>query len=304
MNTTPHSSLGSQLAVAHEAELKVNTYDRVAGGLIALLALVGVAVLLMFTLWLTAVLVFDKQSPKIEHFAYAGDSPDELGLDGEMDEPGQEDLEELKEPAIETTLIAVTELVTSQAGALDALEREAVTGLGGLPKGQRRKVGPVDDWDPNVIPPWQRWEIRLTTTDIDSYARQLDFFGIELGAVGGGSSAVQYACNLVKPKPDSKRGNPENEKRMYMTWREGGGGMANLDRQLLARAGIATDRRVVLQFYPTEVEKQLLRLEARAADEKMPSEYLKTVFAVRSAGSGYEFYVVDQTFRPPPDSPH
>ena len=89
-----------------------------------------------------------------------------------------------------------------------------------------------------------------------------------------------------------------------MTWREGGGGMADLDRQLLARAGIATDRRVVLQFYPTNVEKQLLRLEAKAAGEKTPSEYLKTVFAVRSAGSGYEFYVVDQTFRPRPGSPH
>ena len=284
--------------------LKVNTYDRVAGGLIALLALVGVAVLLMFTLWLTAVLVFDKQPPKIEQFAYASDRPDELGLNGEMEEPGQDDLEELKEPAIETTLIAVTDVVTSQADALDSLQREAVAGLGGLPKGRRRKVGPVDGRDPNVIPPWQRWEIRFTTTDIDGYARQLDFFGIELGVVGGGAPKVEYARNLTKPKPDSKRGLPENEKRLYMTWREGGGIMEDLDRQLLARAGIATDRRVVLQFYPTKVERQLLILEAKAADEKTPSEFLKTVFAVRPAGSGYEFHVVEQTFRPPPDSPH
>ncbi len=85
-----------------------------------------------------------------------------------------------------------------------------------------------------------------------------------------------------------------------MTWREGTGMMTDLDRQLLDRAGVATDRRHVLQFYPEDVEERLLALEAEAAGGKTPQEYLKTIFAVRPAGRGYEFYVVRQSFRPAP----
>ncbi|MCU0983058.1 MAG: hypothetical protein MUF25_28185, partial [Pirellulaceae bacterium] len=61
-----------------------------------------------------------------------------------------------------------------------------------------------------------------------------------------------------------------------------------------------TQRRMVLQFYPKETEMKLLRLEAENAKGRDARAFLKTIFGVRPAGSGYEFFVIDQFFRPPP----
>jgi hypothetical protein len=292
MNMTSQTAFGP--------ELKITAYDRVAGMLVALLVVVGIAVLLMFTVWMTAELAWDKPPSTVIGHAYAIGSTEKTGLDGEMEEPGAEDLEAVREPSIEATLTAVSNVVASRAGGFDALEGQALGGVGGVPKGRRRVPGRKDIPIPNVVPPWLRWEIRFTTTDIVTYARQLDFFGIDLGVVGGGSAHVEYARNLTKPKPDRASALPENEKRLYMTWQDGGGTMGDMDRRLLARAGIAADRRIVLQFYPAEVQKQLLILEAMGAGERTPSELLKTVFGVRPAGDGFEFYVVEQSYRPRP----
>jgi hypothetical protein len=279
--------------------LKVTAYDRVAGLLIALLVLSGGAVLLLFTLWMTASLMLGKPPSRIGRFVPVDDTPEEMGLADEMEEPGADDVEPLREPAIEMSLYAITSVVTSRMPALDALEREARSGTGGPPPGGHRQRGPVDRWAPNVIPPWQRWEIRFTTSDIATYAQQLDFFEIELAAAGGGSPVVQYARNLAKPTPDRKRGDPEKENRLYMTWRQDSSTMAEFDRRLLARAGILTDGCSILQFYPAEVEARLLQLEAEAACGRDPREYLKTIFGVRPVGGRYEFCVIEQTFRSP-----
>jgi hypothetical protein len=69
---------------------------------------------------------------------------------------------------------------------------------------------------------------------------------------------------------------------------------------LLGKAGIGTQRRMVLQFYPKETEMKLLRLEAENAKGRDAREFLKTIFGVRPAAGGYEFFVIDQFFRPPP----
>jgi hypothetical protein len=119
--------------------------------------------------------------------------------------------------------------------------------------------------------------------------------------MGGGSPNVEYAYNLAKSKPNRKVGQPDAEKRLYMSWR-GGGPLAAYDKQLLGRAGIKTDRRLVLQFYPKETEMMLLRAEAEAGRGHDPREFLKTVFGVRGVRGGYEFFVMDQFFRPAPRS--
>ena len=66
----------------------------------------------------------------------------------------------------------------------------------------------------DVIPPWERWEIRFSTEGIDIYARQLDHFDIELGALGGGFQTIDYAHNLAQAKPSRRTGKPEEEKRI------------------------------------------------------------------------------------------
>lgn len=287
-----------------EAELKVSAYDNVASLLIASLILVGFFVLLMFIIWLTGRLKFSQAPIPVELLEYAGRGDHAAGFERDMEEPGMEEMEELNEPQIEATLEAVTDLVTSQAAAFDAVEISAAASSKGSGMGDSRPPGPLGEGVTDVIPPWERWEIRFSTTGIDVYARQLDFFKIELGAAGGGLPQVDYAYNLARG-PDKKSGNPEDEKRIYMSWQKGGGQMAVFDRQLIQRANIKTDRRMILQFYPKETERLLYSLEvaaAREAGHTDPREFLKTIFGVRTTRRGYEFHVIDQYFRPAPTS--
>jgi hypothetical protein len=305
MSTARHPTQELERPTEPEAQLRVSAYDNVASLLIALLIIVGFFVLLMFVIWLTGRLMFTQTPIPVELLEYAGRGDHAAGFERDMEEPGMEEMEELNEPQIEATLEAVTDLVTSQAAAFDAVEISAAASSKGSGMGDSRPPGPLGEGVTDVIPPWERWEIRFSTTGIDVYARQLDHFGIELGAAGGGSPQVDYAYKLAGKPPLKKPGKPEDEKRIYMSWQKAGGPMAEFDRQLLRQAGIKTDRRMILQFYPKKTEALLYSLEvqeARKAGHTDPREFLKTIFGVRTARRGYEFYVIDQYFRPAPTS--
>ena len=45
-----------------------------------------------------------------------------------------------------------------------------------------------------------------------------------------------------------------------MSWRKDGGPMSAFDRQLVTRSGIVMQRRLVLQFYPKEIEAAIAAL--------------------------------------------
>ncbi|MCU0874180.1 MAG: hypothetical protein MUE50_17725 [Pirellulaceae bacterium] len=281
--------------------MRTGAYDSVASLLIALLMMVGIVVGSLFIIWLTNRLMFTQKTVPVELVEFAGRGDHAAGFARDLEPPGPEELEEeMYEPQVEATLEAVTDVVTTQTAALDAIATAAeatVKGGGGM--GDSRGPGPEGEGRSDIIPPWERWEIRYTTSGLDPYARQLDYFKIELAAAGG-TPLVDYAFNLAKAKPDRRTGKPEDEKRMYMSWQNTGGPLAAFDRALLGRAGIGTQRRMVLQFYPKETEMKLLRLEAENAKGRDARAFLKTIFGVRPAGSGYEFFVIDQFFRPPP----
>jgi len=300
VSTSPGSSKPLSIDAPPLKTLRTGRYDSVASLLIALLILVGVCVFSLFVIWLTGRFIFVQRTVPVELVEYAGRGDHAAGFARDMEPPGPEELEEeMYEPQLEATLEAVTEVVTTQTAALDAIATaaEATAKGGGL--GDSRGPGPEGEGRSDIIPPWERWEIRYTTSGLDPYSQQLDFFKIELAAAGGGP-LVDYAFHLAKAKPDRRTGKPEDEKRMYMTWQRAGGPLAVFDRQLLAKAGVSTQRRLVLQFYPKETEMLLLRLEAEHARGRDAREFLKTIFGVSAARGGYEFFVVDQFFRPAP----
>jgi hypothetical protein len=147
-----------------------------------------------------------------------------------------------------------------------------------------KKGGPLPDW-----------EVQFNASTIEGYAQQLDFFNIELAAIGGGKKMVDYASKFMLPKPVVRTGPGDQEKRRYLTWRKGP--LAAADKQLLAKAGIETTGRIVLQFLSFEVEKQMAHIEAQFAKGKKMSQIRRTVFAVRGTPGAFEFYVVEQDLR-------
>lgn len=284
-----------------EVDMRVSRYDQVAGMLVSLLILIGCAVAIMFIIWLTMTLVFKQRAVPIklvENAAGRGDNPP--GFERDMLAPGMEEMPELAEPQLEAALEAVTDAVSAVAASTDVLNTAStVTSKGEGGRGDSRPPGPEGEGD-DIIPRWERWEIRWISTGIPAYARQLDYFGIELGAAGG-SPMMDYASNLSAGSPKKRQGISKDEKRLFMTWK--GGTLQQFDKTLLSRAGIGTNGRIMFQFYPEEVEDRLAWIEKVNADKEghtSVKEYLKTIFGVRAKGREYEFYVAEQRFRPAP----
>jgi hypothetical protein len=145
-----------------------------------------------------------------------------------------------------------------------------------------------------VNPRVERWEIRFPDGNTpESYARQLDSLGIELGVVGG-SEKIQYASSFAKDKPNRREGPAAEEQRFYMTWRSGA--LRNLDAALLSRAEIPTTGRIVAQFYPAALERTLVELENQFAGKHELAEVRHTVFALTPLDKDYEFRVVEQEY--------
>jgi len=157
--------------------------------------------------------------------------------------------------------------------------------------------GPWDDLrqrDTQRPEPWRRWEIRLLEGHtLETYARQLDFFGIELGVLEPGGRIV-YVFNLSQARPATRVGEAAAERRCYLTWHSGA--LRRADEELLARAKVDAKGKVILKFLPPAVERRLAELEQAEAGADL-SRVERTCFGIRAAGSGYEFFVYKQTFR-------
>ena len=94
----------------------------------------------------------------------------------------------------------------------------------------------------------ERWEIRFASgTSVEAYARQLDFFKIELGVIGG-QQQVTYLTNLSNPKPTTRTGDASEDRRLYLIWQRGA--IREVDEHIAARAGVKTEGKVIAHFLP------------------------------------------------------
>ncbi len=289
MSTAPSKNVSSETpSAAKTAGLGVSAYDRTAALLVALLVMVGVFVSMLVVIWITSRVFTTQQAVPvefIEELSSRGDAA--LGSARDLEEPGLEEVEDLNEPQLEQTLEAITNVISAQQATLDTLEGEARSSTKGRGLGDSRVAGPGGEG--NTIPRWERWQIEFNATTLAEYADKLDFFGVELAALGGGSKQIDYAFNLTKKKPDT-RSSSEDDKRIYFTWSHGS--LRAGDRDLLARAGITTQDRLLVQFYPAKVENMLALLENKELGGSPLDSVKKTVFGVVGKPGSYEFVVL------------
>jgi len=278
--------------------MAVSAYDRAASWVIALNILLGIAVGLAFLVWLSHVIRFttDEQATVVLVENVAGRGDHAAGFERDAEPPGMEELADEIEPQVEQLLESVTQTVSSQASALDAIETPMTGNSIGSGLGDSRPPGPLGEGD-DIIPRGERWEIRYNANSIAVYAQQLDHFQIELGAVGGGQKQVDYVAR-VHATPTRRQGPGDAEKRLYMLWTAGN--LRRFDQQLLRAAGVNTTGRIVVQFYPKNVEEQLAQLEmayAKNNGKTSVRQIKQTVFGVRRRGAGFEYYVISQVYR-------
>ena len=299
-----------EAAVASEprAALRVSSYDRVASMLVALLILIGSSVTLMFLVWFSnRVHTSQVAVPVVIDELGTGEGGPAGGGGTDLDQPAANEVVQetnLRQPELKETLSMVASAVQDRADLLDdpAMIDRANPGRGGgtgggIGTGRGAGIGPGTGTgaggDGSRGPP-RRWELRFPRDNtLEAYAKQLDFFGIELGVLLPGNK-VQYAYNLSKAQPDQRTGAADQDKRYYLTWRRGE--LEQADRELLARAKVDCQDRLILKFLPVEIEKLLASL-AKARAGNSAAGVPTTVFGLRAEGNGYAFYVIEQTFR-------
>ncbi len=137
------------------------------------------------------------------------------------------------------------------------------------------------------------WEIAFEDEiSAEEYARQLDFFKIEIGAVSK-DGKIEYISNVSARKPHKRVGKSQSEYRLAIGWKKGT--LYAADRRLLSKAGIASEKKELRHYFPTEVQAHLAELQRAYADRES-ADIRRTRFALRpkAKGDGYEFVVVEQ----------
>ncbi len=274
--------------------MRVTKYDRVAGLLVALLIIVGAVVSMMAIVWLSGRVHVRKPAVAahwIEPLSRGGSS---LGTMPEWVEPGADEVEDFLEPQIEETVMAITDQLSSRSAALDTLDSVSESPPSGAGAGGSPWIGEGGEAD--IVPRWQRWRLHFDASSLRAYAKQLDYFRIELGVVGK-SEAIDYASKLSMRVPVRRTGRPADDRRLYMTWEYGP--LKAADLKLLQRAGIDTQGRVVMQFYPADVEEQIAQVEFQhtVASGHVIEDVRRTTFIVVGDGRKYRFDVESQQLR-------
>ncbi|MCA9249151.1 MAG: hypothetical protein KDA42_18640 [Planctomycetales bacterium] len=297
MDSRQETSAGPQPHYSNaNYQLRVSSYDRVASTIVSLLYLLGFVVLCLIII-VYAMRVFTRvEAVPITLEEVASTQNPNMGLERDLEPMGAEDAPELAEPQLQETLDSISEAVSASEALLDDVafdgDPQSSRGKG---KGDSRQAGTGGEGATERVPRAQRWEIRFQPGSLKQYAQQLDFFGIELGVLGG-DNIVYYAFNLAKSKPDAKSQPPELEQRLYMSWR--GGELEQADRQLATRAGVADKGRLIVQFFPSKTENLMATLEKQRATEKgyEVNDIRKTIFAVEEQSGGFTMKVDEQKY--------
>jgi hypothetical protein len=161
------------------------------------------------------------------------------------------------------------------------------------PKEMIVRGGSAGDVTDSSVPHHQRWEVSFPVgLTIESYAKQLDFFRIELGVIGG-SPNVTFLGNLATAKPRARTGPAATDPRIYLVWNRGP--LREMDEILVKRAGLDPANKVLAHFLPPETEAEMLRLETAAAQSNKLSRIRKTVFGIQLvAGDTFRLTVLEQ----------
>ncbi len=285
---------------AERERLQPSRFDLITSFFMALILLVGTLVLMLCFVWLTS--RWSIRPRAIESIAQrTSGTPNPEGFERDFEPPGIEEVEELIEPTLPETMQTLTNAVSTVAASLVTLETSSAEASHGKQAGDSRPAGPETGEDArNITPRHLRWQLEFTARDLPSYAKQLDYFRIELGAVGGNVQGVDVVSNLVGPIKHRRLVDTATEKRLYFLWNSPSP-LMKFDQRLLQQGGVELANRTIVKFIPAELENETLtKLELEYAQSKgyeSVTSIAKTVFECKPQSKGYHFVVTSQRYR-------
>jgi len=298
----PNAKPGVKESILHvdESSMRTNKVEQVSSLLISIAVMLALAVGALFMLFLLS-MDWSSRPPEmtleVERIAGRGDNA--AGYDRDFDPPAADEVEQLSEPALEQTMQMVNDAISAIASMDTIIAAEGVVGDRNG-RGDSRPPGPEGEGVDGVHR-GERWELKFTARDRKAYAGQLDAFGIELAAIGGGITSIDYATNLAK-SPKGRSGTRDQEKRLFFTYVTNNA-LMQYDKALLQAANVNIKERTVLKFIPKETEDQLAMAEKVYYIDKRSKDFhisdiAKTIFECKASKSGkFEWVVIDQRYR-------
>ena len=289
-------------AAARPPVIRVTRYEEVSSFLFAAIGGLVLAVVLLACLWYSTRVSKPREAIAVDLFEDSGGvedgSPDETLRVDSPEPPSQDaavgdvasdepDVQESLDQVVAQADCAVVETQRPfDLGVRNAAKPGSAEGTG------RRALG-SGPGSGGGFSREQRWLVRFADqSNLDEYTKQLDFFGIEFGAIVDGK--MIYLSKLSSPRPAQRTSaSGADEKRLYMTWQ--GGGRKQADLQIFRKAGIDVGAGLTFHFYSKETENKLARLEL-AYRNRAAREIRRTYFAVNRVENGYDFAVVHQTY--------
>jgi hypothetical protein len=307
----------AKLGRGHSAApvIHVTSYDRIWSSLVALMAVLLVAVGFLYLVWDSfqphiaqlqqPIELITDESGGIEN----GSPTDSLKLEGTGPEradatPGE--VSDDSRPEVQDILQNVSLEAASAdaagavaAGSSDQLQLDSApvaSPKGGFALGTGTR--PALGGGPGSKGGWprhQRWYVFFSDEgSLSQYAKQLDYFGIEIGALMP-DRTITYLSQLSADKPVVRNAaTGEGEKRLFFTWQ--GGKRRQADVQLFTNAGVPLGAdTVIFHFYPPATENMLATKE-RGYRDRPVRQIRRTFFMVVPTSSGFDFEVTRQAY--------
>jgi hypothetical protein len=279
--------------------MRTNKVEQVSSLLISIAVMLAFAVGMLFLLFLLSMNWTRTLPMEIEAERIAGRGDNAAGFERDFDPPAADEVEQLSEPALEQTIQMVNDAIAAIASMDTIIANDAIAG-DRSGQGDSRPPGPEGEGVDGVHR-GERWELKFSARDRKSYAGQLDAFGIELAAIGGGIPTIDYASTLAKA-PKARSSTRDQEKRLFFSYVTNNA-LMQFDKALLQSAGVNIKERTVLKFIPKELEDTLALAEKAHYVEKRSKDFrvsdiAKTIFECKATKNGkFEWAVIDQRYR-------
>ena len=287
-----------------EPVLVVTKYDLVTAFMIAIGGSLLLAAATLIVIWLTNRIPEPPPPPDVELVEFPGGDPEgapDETLNVESPEDPTDDPSVAEEESEETDMQEVAETVMEVSDQATQILQEQNdsgaenTGKPGSAVGTGRKPLGLGNGK-SGFPREQRWFVNFAEKgSLTSYAKQLDFFKIELGVVMPPPDGKLVYMSAISTSP-KKRETPggKGESRLFMSW-AGDAARRAADIELFKKINVDATPGTILHFYDRSTEAMMLTLERDYAG-RLPDDIRRTYFQVKPAGSGYEFVVTKQTY--------
>ncbi len=278
-----------------KSETTVSSYDQLSAILVACITIFGFMTTILFLIWLTTNVDYNAPTalPPIADIGDTGDEKPE-GFEDDAFEPGVDEFPEVETPQLAQSIEAVTDAVSSVRANSEKISGDA--DKMGKGKGFGAREGGPGGGGGEGLPEFERWKINYEAADIDTYKRQLSFFGIDIGVVRRDNDDV-FRISDPAGKLEVLKSSRAKEKSLYFAHIKKR--MMRWDESIAATAGVDSKDANLIQFYPESARVRIRTQEAQflAKDQRLLADIRKTIIKLATLDDGFDFVVEDVVYR-------